>query len=101
VVAAVRGYLTRMKNDPNAPHDLRVVFDADAQVGGFSAEALKSCADAGFETIRFTGYLPLGGFIPELKPGPDGEAEGYRRYKGELLDPRKLLSDYEKALRRL
>jgi hypothetical protein len=101
VIAAVREYLTRVRKDPNAPRDLRVVFDADAQLGGFSVEALKCCSDAGFETIRFTGYVPLGGFIPQLKPGPDGEAEGYKRYKGELVETKTLLTDYAEALRRL
>jgi RNA polymerase sigma factor (sigma-70 family) len=101
VIAAVREYLTRVRKDPNAPHDLCVVFTNDAQLGGFSAEALRCCLDAGFEKIRFTGYIPFGGFIPLLKPGPDGEAEGYKRYKGELVDTKRLLTDYEKALNRL
>ena len=100
---AAREYLTRVKKDPNAPRDLRVVFTDDAQIGGFSTEALKCCLDAGFEKIRFTGYIPFGGGargIPQLKPGPDGEAEGYKRYKGELVDTKKLLTDYAEALRR-
>jgi RNA polymerase sigma factor (sigma-70 family) len=101
VSAAVRGYLTRVQKDPNAPKDVRVVFTADAEVGGFSVEALRCCREAGFESVRFTGYIPLGGEIPPLKPGPDGEAEGYKRYQGELVDTKKLLSDYEKALKRL
>ena len=101
VIAATREYLTRVKKDPNAPRDLRVVFTNDAQLGGFSAEALGCCLAAGFEKIRFTGYIPLGGFIPQLKPGPDGEAKGYKRYKGELVDTKKLLTDYGEALRRL
>ncbi|HEX4608144.1 MAG TPA: sigma-70 family RNA polymerase sigma factor [Urbifossiella sp.] len=107
-VAGARGYLTRVRKDVTAPRDLRVVFatDAplgatDAPLGGYSTEALKCCRDAGFEKIRFTGYVPLGGEIPALKPGPDGEAEGYRRYRGEVVETRKLLGDYEKALRRL
>jgi RNA polymerase sigma factor (sigma-70 family) len=99
--AGVRAYLTRVRKDAAAPRDLRVVFTPDAQLGGFSTEALKCCVDAGFETIRFTGYLPHGGFIPELKPGPDGEAKGYRRYQGEVVAPKKLLGDYQKALIRL
>jgi hypothetical protein len=99
VIAAAREYLTRVKKDPNAPRDLRVVFTNDAQLGGSSAEALKCCLDAGFKTIRFTGYIPFGGFIPLLKPGPDGEAEGYKRYKGEIVDTKKLLTDYAQALR--
>jgi uncharacterized protein (TIGR03067 family) len=101
VIAAVRGYLTRVKKDPNAPHDLHVVFTNDGQLGGYSAESLKCCLDAGFEKIRFTGYIPFGGEIPQLKPGPKGEAEGYKRYKGELVDTKKLLADYVEALRRL
>jgi hypothetical protein len=100
VIAGVREYLTRVRKDPSAPRDLRVVFDADAQLGGFSVEALRCCLDVGFEKVRFTGYIPLGGFIPQLKPGPDGEAAGYKRYKGELVDTKTLLTDYAEALRR-
>ena len=77
-----------------------MVFTNDAQLGGFSVEALRCCLDAGFEKVRFTGYIPFGGFIPQLRPGPDGEAAGYRRYKGELVDTKKLLTDYAEALRR-
>ncbi len=99
VIAAAREYLTRVKKDPNAPRDLRVLFDNDAQIGGFSIEALKCCQEAGFEKIQFTGYIPFGGFIPLLKPGADGEAEGYKRYKGEVVDTKKLLTDYAEALR--
>ena len=73
----------------------------ESPAGGFSVEALRCCLEAGFESVRFTGYVPLGGEIPPLKPGPGGEAEGYKRYQGELIDTKKLLSDYEKALKRL
>ncbi|HEX4608143.1 MAG TPA: hypothetical protein VH092_08050 [Urbifossiella sp.] len=100
-VAGVRSYLTRVQKDATAPRDLRVVFATDAPLGGVSTEALKSCRDTGFEKVRFTGYVPFGGFIPLLKPGPDGEAEGYKRYKGEVVETRKLLDDYELALRTL
>ena len=82
VIAAAREYLARVKKDPKAPHELRLVFTNDAQLGRFSAEAQRCCLDAGFEKIQFTGYIPFGGIIPQLKPGPDEEAEGYKRYKG-------------------
>ena len=101
VNAAVRGYLTRVKQDPNAPHDVRVVLTADAPVGEFSVEALRLCLEAGFEHVRFTGYVPLGGETPRLRPGLDGKAEGYKRYQGEPVHTKTLLTDYEKALERL
>ncbi len=99
MIAGIRQYLTRVKKDPNAPHDLRVVFDNGAPIGGLSIVVLKSCLEAGFEKIRFTGYIPIGFFIPELNPGPDGEAAGYQRYSGELVDTKKLMTDYWDALR--
>ena len=99
ITRGARDYLTRLRKDATAPHDLRVVFEPDDRVGGFTLEALRACRDAGFDTIRFTGYIPHGGFIPQLKPGPDGEAEGYTRYTGGRVETKKLLADYERALR--
>lgn len=99
VIDGLAQYLKRLRATPNTPRDLRVVFENDVPIGGFPQIALKSCLDAGFDTIRFTGYMPFGGFIPLLKPGADGEAEGYKRYKGEVVRTKKLLDDYNLAMR--
>ncbi|QDU23798.1 RNA polymerase sigma factor [Urbifossiella limnaea] len=102
IIGGARAYLTRVRKDATAPRDLRVVIENDAQVGGFTLEGFKVCRDAGFDTIRLTGYLPSGGgFIPMLKVGPNGEAEGYKRYRGELVETKKLLADYAQMLRTL
>lgn len=99
VIDGLAQYLKRLRATPNTPRDFRVVFENDVPIGGFPQIALKSCLDAGFDTIRFTGYMPFGGFIPLLKPGADGEAEGYKRYKGEVVRTKKLLDDYNLAMR--
>jgi hypothetical protein len=98
VVDATRAYLTRVRNDPNAPKELRVVFENDAPIGVYPQEALRCCVDAGFVKITFTGYVPCGGFIPQLAPGADGEAVGYKRYEGEVVESKKLFEEYSKAI---
>ncbi len=101
VIASVRDYLSQARKNPNAPHDLRVVFGTDAPPDGFPVWALKCCLDAGFGEVRFTGYVPSGGgYIPRLAPGPDGEAPGYKRYRGQLVETNKLITDYAEAFRR-
>ncbi|MFO0798415.1 MAG: sigma-70 family RNA polymerase sigma factor [Gemmataceae bacterium] len=101
--AIIRGageYLLRARMDALNQRELRVVIETDAQVGGFTLEGLKACR--AFDTIKLTGYLPSGGgFIPQLKVGPDGEAAGYKRYRGERVETKKLLADYELMLRTL
>ncbi len=102
IIGGAREYLTRVRKDKDHPRELRVVVETDAQVGGFTLAGFEVCRDAGFDTIKLTGYLPNGGgFIPQLKIGPDGEAEGYRRYRGERVETKKLLADYAKTLRTL
>lgn len=100
IIGGARAYLTRVRKDATAPRDLRVVIESDAQVGGFTLAGLGVCRDAGFDTINLTGYLPNGGgFIPMLKVGPNGEAEGYKRYTGERVETKKLIADYGQTLR--
>jgi RNA polymerase sigma factor (sigma-70 family) len=102
IIGGAREYLMRARKDAAHPRQLRVVLENDAQLGGFTLEAFKACRDAGFDTIKLTGYLPNGGgFIPQLKVGPNGEADGYWRYKGERVETKKLIDDYELTLRTL
>ncbi|HYH65112.1 MAG TPA: sigma-70 family RNA polymerase sigma factor [Urbifossiella sp.] len=100
IIGGARAYLTRVRKDATAPRDLRVVIENEAQLGGFTMAGLAICRDAGFDTIKLTGYLANGGgFIPQLKVGPNGEAEGYKRYKGERVELKKLIADYGQTLR--
>ena len=102
IIGGARAYLTRVRKDATAPRELRVVVENDAQLGGFTLAGFGVCRDAGFDTIKLTGYLPNGGgFIPMLKVGPNGEAEGYKRYKGESVELKKLFADYARMMRTL
>lgn len=93
--------LTQLRGRAKVP-ELHVVFKNDVPpAGGYPLIGVETAGKAGYETIRFTGYRPLGGFIPQLKPEPDGEAPGYKRYKGEVVRTKKLLDEYSEALRRL
>mgnify|MGYP001008675881 FL=1 len=99
IIGGARDYLARVKKDATAPHELRLEFTNDAQLGGFSLEALKVCRDAGFDRFKVIGYVPTGGgFIPQLQVGPDGEAPGYKRYRGEEVDGKQFLADYQRML---
>jgi RNA polymerase sigma factor (sigma-70 family) len=102
VVRGARDYLTRVRKDAAAPRDLRLEIETRAPIGGFTLEAIKACVDAGFERFKVTGFVPTGGgFIPQLQIGPDGEAEGYKRYRGEEVDGKQFLADYQRMLRTL
>jgi hypothetical protein len=100
-LAALRDYFTRARKDANAPHHLRVVLATDAPIGKSTVAGLRCCLDTGFEKVRLTGYIPGGGETPPLRPGPDGSAEGYKRYSGESVEIKTVVEEYEKALDRL
>lgn len=100
IVGGAREYLTRARKDVDRLRELRVVIENDAAVGGYTWQGLMICRDAGFDTIKLTGYLPSGGgFIPQLQIGKDGEATGYKRYRGERVELKKLIANYELMLR--
>jgi RNA polymerase sigma factor (sigma-70 family) len=92
--------LSRAKNDPAAPKQLRVI--ADPSIGGTNGYqflfGLKACESAGFNTITFTGYVPQS-FLQELKSDQKGEAPGYKRYDAVERDTATLIKQFEDWMR--
>jgi hypothetical protein len=91
--------LTRIKNDPAAPRQLRVVADPSIATNGYFAVGLKACQTAGFKTVTFTGYMPQNNVLPELKPDQKGEAPGFKRYDAAECDTASLIKDFETWMR--
>ncbi len=87
--------LARAKADATAPKELRVVVDPTVALTGHPSVAFKVCDAAGFKTIKFTGYIPQGNFLGELKPDQKGEVKGYKRYDNTEVSPASLLKQIE------
>jgi RNA polymerase sigma factor (sigma-70 family) len=87
--------LTRTKNDPTAPKELRLIVDPSRALTGYPTIALKACDASGFQTIRFTGYIPQGNFLAELPHDQKGEAKGYKRYDNTEVTAASLIKQIE------
>jgi hypothetical protein len=91
--------LTRIKNDPAAPRQLRVVADPSLGTNGYFVVGLKACESAGFKTVTFTGYMPQNNFLQELKSDQKGDAPGYKRYDAVERDTASLIKEFETWMR--
>jgi hypothetical protein len=92
--------LTRIKNDPTAPKQLRVVADPSLSLNGHFTVGLKACETAGFKTVTFTGYMPKQVLrIPALKSDHKGDAPGYKRYDAVERDTASLIKEVEDWMR--
>jgi RNA polymerase sigma factor (sigma-70 family) len=87
--------LARTKNDTTAPKELRVVIDPSLAITGHPTIVFKACDAAGYKTIKFTGYIPYGNFLQELKSEQRGEVPGHTRYDNAECVPANLLKNIE------
>jgi RNA polymerase sigma factor (sigma-70 family) len=88
--------LTRLKADASAPKELRVVVEPSRD----AVTALNACDAAGYKSVKFTGYIPAGGFMGQLNPNQKGGALGYKHYEGKEVSPSQLLKDIAEATTR-
>jgi RNA polymerase sigma factor (sigma-70 family) len=92
--------LMRIRNDPAAPKQLRVVADPSLSLNGYFTVGLKACESAGFKTVTFTGYMPKQVLrIPALKSDHKGDAPGYKRYDAVERDTASLIKEVEDWMR--
>jgi len=92
--------LTRTKADATAPKELRVIAEPSATMGVGLTTALKACDAAGYSKVKFTGYIPAGGYMPPLDPKQKGEAPGYKHYEGKESSPAQLMREMEEGMSR-
>jgi hypothetical protein len=91
--------LARTKADSTAPTEVRLLVDPRASLGWGPLAILKACDAAGYKTVKFTGYVPAGGFTRQLKPDEKGEMPGYKRYDGIERKVRELMKEIEDGMR--
>ena len=91
--AMLQKLLARTKADPTAPKALHVIASPEVAGNGYFLSGLKVCANAGFETVKFTGYVPIEFFPKELPADQKGEVKGYKRYDGVEISPEKLIKE--------
>jgi RNA polymerase sigma factor (sigma-70 family) len=92
--------LSRTKADPAGPAEIRVVVDPRVSLGWAPVAALKACDAAGYKTVKFTGYIPAGGFTRELKPDEKGDVPGYTRHDNVERTAESLVKEFEEGRRR-
>jgi RNA polymerase sigma factor (sigma-70 family) len=92
-------FLARAKADHTAPLNVRVVAEPQVVLGVGPRWALEACAQAGHDTVTFTGYVFGGDFAQQLKPDEKGDVKGYTKYGAKLVNPAALAKEIEKGLR--
>lgn len=98
--AMLQKLLARTHADPTAPKELRVVAEPNSKLAGYLVPVCKACDAAGYQSIKFTGYIFGGGIMLELKPEQKGEAPGYKHYQGAEKSPSELIKEIEEGMRR-
>jgi RNA polymerase sigma factor (sigma-70 family) len=91
--------LARTKADPAAPTEVRVLASPPTALGGGPHAALKACDTAGYKTVKFTGYVPAGGFTRQLNADEKGEVPGYKHCDGVERKVTELIKEIEDGMR--
>lgn len=90
----------RAKADVTAPLDVRVIVEPQVTMGIGPQAALEACAKAGYDTVKYTGYVFGGGLALELKPNETGHVKGYTRYDAKPVKPAVLAKEIDEGMRR-